>query len=445
MGREELLCDFPYLQDEGDGGVPIVEARTGPGEPTSASQLFAFARDIQSGTSPAGPVRWLPPAVQRTWNELAARGGEGMLVIDSWDALIDQYLGAPEEHGNPFPTRAELENVLFGLLGRSRLHLALVLERDAAPHLEYLTDGAVRLERELTSDSRWERWLTLEKLRGVRLESASYPFTLLDSRFRAFPVLPPPAEIRVQPPEPDPEPHAESLWPASADFARTFGRLVPGTITLLQLDLPVPRELPRLLYVPLLAHVLERGGRVLFIPPPTLDPGDALEALRPLVSPEAIERRLRLLSVFPNRPMPEALARVLVPPHNLGWTRSGISVPVIEDPVFLSREQAGVSPNLVVAYFSGIEGLAEAAGSTLTREVLPGLAQMVFERAPSHILAIGRSVDRFFDSMAAIAELHLRVTTRRGRVMVWGQRPPTPLYALSLGGDGSAYRLTPML
>jgi KaiC/GvpD/RAD55 family RecA-like ATPase len=442
MSREELQEDFPYIRDS-DDDLRLIEGRSTLGEVTSGAQLFQLARDLHAGRSDSQP-RWLPPAVQRAWNELENREDPGMLVIDSWDALIDQYLGPGATAENQLPTRGDLENVLFGLLGRTRAHLILVLEREGEGHLDYLVDASLTLSREL-GDSRWMRWLSIEKLRGVRLGSATYPFTLYDSRFRCFRPIPSLDRLEPRPPSPDPDPGATSLWPGASDFTAQFGRLKPGTITLFQLDVPVPREVPRLLYIPIVASILQRGGRVLFIPPPTLDPGDALVSLPGLVPREALERRLRVLPVFANRPMPKELPSILVRPQNVGWTRAGVSVPVIEDPVFLRGANAGIGPNLVLCYFSGIEGLTQSAGFPLTREFLPTFAHLLFENSPTHILAIGRSIDRFFEQMAAIAEVHLRAEVRHGRVLVYGIRPPTSIYALEFENGAEPYQFIPIL
>jgi hypothetical protein len=118
---------------------------------------------------------------------------------------------------------------------------------------------------------------------------------------------------------------------------------------------------------------------------------------------------------------------------------------VIEDPVFLRGANAGIEPNLVLSYFSGIEGLTQAAGFPLTRDFLPSFAQMLFENSTSHLLAIGRSTDPFFDPMAAIAEVHLHAQVRHGRVFVYGIRPPTSIYALEFENGPEPYRLIPML
>jgi KaiC/GvpD/RAD55 family RecA-like ATPase len=315
MSREELLEDFPYVR-EADNDLRLIEGRTSTGDISTGTQLFQLARDLRAGRSDSQP-RWLPPAVQRAWNELANREEPGMLVVDSWDALIEQYMGPGVTAEHQMPTRGDLENVLFGLLGRTRAHLILVLEREEEGHLDYLVDASVTLSREI-GDGRWVRWLSIEKLRGVRLASATYPFTLHDSRFRCFRPITSLDQLQPRGPAPDPEPDAASLWPGASDFASVFGRFKPGTLTLFQLDIPVPREVPRLLYIPIAANVLQRGGRVLFIPPPTLDPGDALLSLPQFVPREALERRLRVLPVFPNRPMTKELPSVLVPAQSVG-------------------------------------------------------------------------------------------------------------------------------
>lgn len=99
------------------------------------------------------------------------------VIIDSLDALKIN-LKIPERN-------VTLESVLLELGEKTATNMLFVTETDEENRLDYLTDGVIRLEREIIN-GRLVRKVYLEKVRGEQIEQPYYLFTLKDSRFTYF-------------------------------------------------------------------------------------------------------------------------------------------------------------------------------------------------------------------------------------------------------------------
>jgi KaiC/GvpD/RAD55 family RecA-like ATPase len=96
-----------------------------------------------------------------------------VLIIDSWDAV--KYHAKIEEGEN-------LEQSMTDIARKAKIDLILVSEYKDQKPLDYIVDGVVVLEK---ADGR--RVIHIEKLRSVKIENTSYPFTLYNGEFRSFP------------------------------------------------------------------------------------------------------------------------------------------------------------------------------------------------------------------------------------------------------------------
>jgi hypothetical protein len=269
-----LASLFPWIMKDGHD-IEILEI--GPifeypvWARTALARLRAsWASKSSTAHEPADDYVWLPPTFRDTWRSLE-NSGPALVVIDSWDGLIDTYLEAPAGLlAGELPDRAEIERALARLLLRPNVHFIFVVEREGEAPLDYLVDGIVSLSVPRI-DGRPERWLQILKMRGVRLDETDYPFTLQGGGFetlRSFPVtvttVPAHAEI-------DPDPATGSIWPGSNAFATAFGRLPVGQLSLVEIEPGVPTEGVRLVLMPMVDAVLAQGGKILLSMPPTMN------------------------------------------------------------------------------------------------------------------------------------------------------------------------------
>ncbi|MCI4317742.1 MAG: hypothetical protein L3J96_04325, partial [Thermoplasmata archaeon] len=357
--RASLFSQIPWLEKIPPGQVEIVDAaefsdqvqRHAP-EAESAEALLSEGPE----TNELEDFLWLPHTVQTAWS-IAAKSTPTLMIFDSWDAIVDQYFERVVNGGNTIPTRSEIERILLARMARGNISLVLVLERDKPTILEYQVNGIVETYRQL-EEGRLERWLSLPKLRGVAITTDTYPFSLAHGRFAAITATRPGDFYRLEPPAPDPQPDARGLWPGSTDFAEGFGRLRFGAQTHLELGSTVPREISRVILGPVILQTLSQGGRVLLIPPPSLDPEDSYWALREHVSPETLRDQLRVLSTVATNSAGQDLPAVGFPSHKVAWTKVGPPVPIPDDPAFLETASRSSKPDLVVLYLSGLEAIS---------------------------------------------------------------------------------------
>jgi len=112
--------------------------------------------------------------------------------------------------------------------------MLLITETEDSSRLDYITDGVVRLEREIVN-GRLVRKLYLEKIRGAQIKQPYYLFTLKDSRFtsfepKLFPQIPPTPEA--------PQEDAGELVPTTIRELDSvlLGGLRKGTLNLFEIE-----------------------------------------------------------------------------------------------------------------------------------------------------------------------------------------------------------------
>ena len=98
---------------------------------------------------------------------------KSVLVVDSWEGALRN--ATPEGH-------TMLETAILSELDQTKVSAILVSEAERVDGLGYLVDGVVTLEQNKL-DHRRMRALELDKLRGFRVESQLFPFSLDRGRF----------------------------------------------------------------------------------------------------------------------------------------------------------------------------------------------------------------------------------------------------------------------
>ncbi|HEV2429310.1 MAG TPA: gas vesicle protein GvpD P-loop domain-containing protein, partial [Thermoplasmata archaeon] len=168
VSREEFRREFPWMGENGMGSLEIIdtsETEVSVDGVARAAAEAALVTDARPSERRAlSEFLQLPSAVQEAWSRIPT-GGPSTIVIDSWDALVEQYLGIHGRTTHDGIDRAEIERMLLRRMARSRAHLVLALEREDQTQLDYLANGVFVTRREMTDD-RLERWLLLPKLRG---------------------------------------------------------------------------------------------------------------------------------------------------------------------------------------------------------------------------------------------------------------------------------------
>jgi KaiC/GvpD/RAD55 family RecA-like ATPase len=447
----ELGREFPWLGDNGSSGIQVVDSTImAPSLLGIAHQASVMSQTVETDSRERRELTeflTLPPPVQEAWARLPS-DGPSTVVIDSWDALVEHYLGQRASRPD-FPLeRPELERMLLRWMGRAPSHLILILETDQPTQLDYLVNGVVVTRRELVDD-RLERWLLLPKLRGIRVANATYPYTVEGAKFQCIEPLSSYSEVHRGQPDPEPDRIPGFLWPGSKSFADAFGRLPVGGMTLFELQDDVPDYVLQRLITPVKVHVARNGGRVLALPAPALSPdeiwgpmegsrpaGHLAEVFRVLDVSGALERAIKgqskdrqngLISI---KSLPQT-APDRDPEDNevSRWLKSGV---------------VGGQPALVTMYASALEALAATMKMPITPELaaaMPASIRSMLGSTSLHLIAIGRSDALLLRAIRSLATVHIRLVNRQGRVLLYGLKPWTSGFVLTEGANSGPYEL----
>jgi hypothetical protein len=362
-----------------------------------------------------------------------------MIVVDSWDSLFERRAEEPHPGEAVAHSRIELERIALAQMHTGPVFLVVVVEDRVAGQLEYLVNGVVTLERQSTRD-RLERWLTLDKLRGIRITSPTYPFTLENGRFQCASRLDSRRDVQLGRADPDPDPsrNPDTLWPGSVDYASHFGRPHLGRLTLIETDREVPDYAVRLLTSSFLTSVLQEKGKTFHLLPPRFYPNDIWKMCSGILSREDFLRQVRIEGTGSLGKEEEVAGAIVSFPQG----PSGGTEPHTPELLRFLQENADPRiPNLTVLWSSGLRALNAQSPGAYTPENLPGIVQTYLHRARIHTLFIGMVDDALTESLAPMAEVRVHMTARSGRVFLWGSDPPSPYLVLAEGDDLAPYRL----
>jgi hypothetical protein len=446
---DDVLVAFPWLGENGHKGIQVIDNTADDGSLAQATRALlrqspSVLSDGESDARELAEFLWLPEPLQEAWSRIDP-DRPSFIVLDSWDALVESYLGRPDgATASAAPSREEIERALLRRMGRARTHLLFVLEREEQTQLDYLVNGVAVTSRDVVQ-GRLERWLTLYKLRGVRIEHAAYPFSLESAHFECIVPIRPYGQLRGGRFNPAPDTMPGLLWPGSRAFAESFGRLPLGKSSLVEIERDVPNQIPYLLLAPMLAHTVEHHGRVIFVPDASTLPEDVWEALHGSVDRHRFLAQVRFLlpPAGPNEGKSEFESTIV----RLGQPASASALPGGDDigmDQFLRAGSTPESPGLFVVFLQGLVAIATSMGVAITPEVaqrLPGQIQSAVRGAPIHAIAIGSPPSPLLDPLRPTAALRLYIRQGQGRVFLHATDPWTPAFVLTEGNDDAPYGL----
>jgi len=437
--RPNLDQDFPTLARLAQTGqLSVVDMAGAEGGLSAAMRAVESAQGLVTARDRSTQLRalMLPDEVLEAWSQVAPPAPT-MVVLDSWDAIIEGHVGTSSTARGTLPSREEIERIAVSQMAEGPVLLLLVIEHREAGQLEYLVNGVVSLEREVHED-RLERWLHIDKLRGTRVARSSYPFSLEGGRFQC---LPPMHLDRPNGPmgiDPRPTPCPNQVWPGSAEYASFFGPMPVGKLTLLELESEVPNAVVRILLRPLLNDVIARGGRVLHLPPPAMQPKEVWNIYWGTTSKEAFHRQLRLLCAPPSGES-EEFASVILPLPTMD--PKGFHPRIPEAETFFAENRDPERPNLMIMSITGMSALNAFVPGSFTPSSIPGFVLHYLHLSPAHGVFIAFAEDPLTRVVRPMADTHVRLIVREGRYFVHGVIPRTPSLVLSEGDERSPYHL----
>ncbi|MGI0072045.1 MAG: RAD55 family ATPase [Thermoplasmata archaeon] len=446
----ELHREFPWL-GANSGGIQVVDSSDvePPFDPPDGTKEPTLLVDDPSPRERRELTEFLhlPSPVQDAWSRLP-RDGPSVVVIDSWDALVEQYLGRRSTSSGRTIERSEIERILLRRMGHVPCHLVLVVEREDQTPLDYLVNGVIVTRREV-NDDRLERWLSLPKLRGIRIANSAYPYTVDGAKFQCIDPIRAYGQLQPGEYEPEPDPLPNYLWPGSKSFVESFGRLPLGRLSIFEADDDLPDQMLGHLLRPAIRWTLHAGGRVLLVPSLARSAEEIWASVAGAADPALICQRMRVVDVShqlattTGQSHPEFLQAV-VPPERLVPTLSDPDAKGAELTRWLKGPPSETHPGLVLLYETGLQSLAASMKISITPDVaanfLAGI-QSTLGGANLHLFMIGRPGSELFNRILSVAAIRIRLRNRLGRVFLYGLKPWTSGFVLAEGSNGGPYEL----
>jgi hypothetical protein len=416
-----------------------------PPEPASPPLLAFTAADRQPESSPS----------RRASDGFARISGPPgtSLLVDSWDRTSERNfrtLAARDAVVEKLTVSlASWTSTQTEILSGSQRYV-LCVDSGRARRLLSLADLVVVLHEETAGGMRL-RVASIPKVRGEPPAAADHLYTLTDGRFRFLSGLPPELSPEAGPVDPDPTPMEASIWPGSSAFAQAFGRLRFGGATGVMLSQNCPDSLPNVLAAPLAIHVLRSGGRVVWIPAPSVRPSRVLRLLAPFVPPDWMRERLRLLSASREERAQSELDRVLLPlrrePRGGDKLRTddatGIG-PHFPDAYRFLRDKPESALSVLILSLDGVRSTVTAAGSSFDNVTAPVVLGAYTRLTGFHLFGYGDATDPAVPYVRSAVDRLLEADIVHGRPVVAGIRPKTSAYAFDWTEPDGRYRLVPV-
>jgi KaiC/GvpD/RAD55 family RecA-like ATPase len=364
----------------------------------------------------------LPTGVQEVFSRFPA-GERSALVIDSWDGLIEPYLGHPSEE----PTsafRSRIENALVSVLARANVHAIMIRESAVPSSLEYLVHGVVELRRD-DREGIVLRELHFQKLRGVPLQASSLLYSLDGGRFTAIPRSLPSTEFSSEERFQLRENPTNGLSWGIGELDRLMGPLRSGQPVLLEIDPQVDRTNLRPITFHLYAQALRSGWEVAVVPDPITPPATLLREMEQMVESAVLRDHCAAIPgpaiVAPGTPTP-AVTRQLV-----------------------ERVRDALTGRALVRVALNAFAPAFAEGSEYV-EAMMGLASRVRDRG-GILLFTAPTGTPGLDEIVSVTHAHIRIGLSHRSVLIYGVRPASPALGMLANlsrGEFPAIRLIPI-
>jgi KaiC/GvpD/RAD55 family RecA-like ATPase len=334
-----------------------------------------------------------------------------LVVIDSIDGLSEKY---------DIPAERLVSVVQKDIVESSGANVVYVLESSGGTHMDYLGDGVVSMSSAEVAGRRI-RTITLEKLRGVRIERHRYAFTLYNGRLEAF--LPSPVTIQtdVRRWNPVMDRGSNTISFGSAQLDNIFGGMQRGSVVLMEHGPNVPSIYSDLIQDVLVANFAYRGNGVAWVPPRKANPVLLHDRISQMIGEVKFEENVR---IFEHDPEAENDLPYLVPLEGNNF-QSDLKWETLE-----YNFSASSPPYLSLM---GMDVIESMYGRSNSNELLDGLVEHVGGiRKGGHIFvaqALSSSTE-YLQWLSDISMLHIKLENIEGTVMLYGIKPYTQFYGI---------------
>ncbi|HSA35333.1 MAG TPA: gas vesicle protein GvpD, partial [Methanomassiliicoccales archaeon] len=298
--------------------------------------------------------------------------------------------------------------------------------------LDYLGDGVVECTR-VEHERRLVREMDLMKLRGVEVQQPLYLFSLKGGRFRCFGAKwdrgSGMSNEFVRPVDP-----ADHLSYGVTDLDEMTGGLFPGAVTLIELGAGLPPLVSGILERSLVSSFAKAGRGVLWVPLRKESGAGARGMLQNALTDGEMERAVRV--VEPASQMDHGSGRYVMAVEgtrvsdDLKWKNIVYALDGSSQP-FLS--------------LMGFDSLESIYGGEVMEGLVDHLAAV--KRNGGSFVGLTSPTSRSTARLADLATVHLKVERIGGTVVLYGSKPFTECFALTVEErpQGGCVSLTPLV
>jgi KaiC/GvpD/RAD55 family RecA-like ATPase len=349
-------------------------------------------------------------------------------ALDAKRLVIDSFSTMAQAFKEPIDARMILHTVLGNIVRQTGCTTLLIVERPTGSRglglgiEEFVADGVIILRRRKI-EGRLARELEITKLRGTRIDSPTHPFTL-DGSFVVFPSFSHKSLAQLRRLERVPDSDSNFSTGNRSLDAILGGGYTKGALALLEVGEAIPLTAFGVLSYPIVANFLNNRSPLVGVQSLGADPAITHERWKAVAGENATLGRSVEKSrtgVEDTRPYMSFLKGEKAEENVREYLQIGSEL----------RQRTGKP----VLWWIALDHFVDIFGAEYTEKALSELSMNVIRNRELAVILAKPGQERIVRTAGNIAAVHLRMFDRHGSVLLYGVKPRTPLYAVTIDLD----------
>ena len=391
----------------------------------------SILREILYETGPdtaKGPV---PPLLKEIDSKTEAAQLPFCVIIDSWDSIFSLASFPKDENSKDFWVKEEVQRLVLNHFRKRHVNLVMVAEGDCESRMDYLVDGIVTLTME-QEGGRSLRLLKIQKLRSAQITFPEYIFTLQGGTFRTMKFEERPRDVELQSWKKVSE-HKGNFSTGCPDVDKLLGNGIPkGSTILLELGNGVPNHIWETFIEAITSNFLVNERSIMVVPMGGMDINNFETEMYKYVGKTVFDENVRIVERADN--MGASEKPYIVPirfediTHDLReWQRVYHRL----------REKTG-NPTLEII---GVDTQEARYGEDIYKEIISQSAEQAKREGNAVLRMVRPGLESITQRTRNISDIHLRMITRNGITIIYGEKPVTSMYAVKIETDSGNKKL----